>query len=74
MPLREVNVCITVFFDCIKGMEVGIMGDLIMSGALAHLDNIHVDWPQYRLSEEDSNKGSGEIVDVRVDGDTQKFK
>ena len=65
--------CIT-FVDRIKGMEVGIMGDLIMSGALAHLDNIHVDWPQYRLSEEDSNKGSGEIVDVRVDGDTQKFK
>ena len=37
-------------------MEVGIVGDLIMSGALAHLDNIHVDWPKYKLSEEDSKK------------------
>ena len=55
-------------------MEVGIVGDLIMSGALAHLDNIHVDWPRFRLSEEDLNKGSGEIVDMRVDGETQKFK
>ena len=58
----------------LKGMEVGIMGDLIMSGALSHLDNIHVDWPQYRLSEEDSNKVVGEIVDVREDGEIQKFK
>ena len=55
-------------------MEVGIVGDLIMSGALAHLDNIHVDWPKYKLSEEDSRKGKGETVDVEVDEKTEKFK
>ena len=54
-------------------MEVGIMGDLIMSGALAHLDNIHVDWPQYRLSEEE---GPGDKVWISgsVDEKTGKFK
>ena len=57
-----------------QGMEVGIMGDLIMSGALAHLDNIHVDWPKYRLSQEDSNKGEGETVDIRVDEKVDRFR
>ena len=54
-------------------MEVGIVGDLIMSGALAHLDNIHVDWPQYRLSEEE---GSGHLVYISgsVDEKTGKFR
>ena len=28
----------------VEGQEMEIMVDLIMSGALAHLDNIHVDW------------------------------
>ena len=55
-------------------MEVGIVGDLIMSGALAHLDNIHVDWPKYKLSEEDSKKRKGEAVDIRVDKTTEKFR
>ena len=65
--------CIT-FVDHPQGMEVGIVGDLIMSGALAHLDNVHVDWPQYRLSEEDSNKGVGETADIKRDEKTDKFK
>lgn len=73
LPSRRLNIC-TTFVDYVKGMEVGIVGDLIMSGALAHLDNIHVDWPKYKLSEEDSNKGPEEIVDVRVDGEIQGFK
>ena len=55
-------------------MEVGIVGDLIMSGALAHLDNIHVDWPEYKLSEEDSKKRKGEAVDIIVDETTEKFR
>ena len=50
------------------------MGDLIMSGALAHLDNLHVDWPVYKLSEEDLNKGSGEDVDIKLDEKVGKFK
>ena len=55
-------------------MEVGIVGDLLMSGALAHLDNIHVDWPKYKLSEEDSKKRKGEAVDIRLDEKTEKFR
>ena len=55
-------------------MEVGIVGDLIMSGALAHLDNIHVDWPVYKLSEEDTKKGKGETVDIRLDEKIEKFQ
>ena len=32
-------------------MEVAIVSDLIMSGALAHIDNVHVDWPLFTLSD-----------------------
>ena len=60
--------------DYSQGMEVGIVGDLIMSGALAHLDNIHVDWPKYRLSQEDSNKEQGEPVYLRLDEKIEKFR
>ena len=49
------------------------MGDLIMSGALAHLDNVHVDWPIYRISQEDTSKGVGESIDLRVDEKIEKF-
>ena len=55
-------------------MEGGVVGDLIMSGALAHLDNVHVDWPRYIVSESDSHKGEGEAVTVLHDEKTQKFK
>ena len=56
-------------------MEVGIVGDLIMSGALAHLDNIHVDWPEYKLSEkEDSKKRRGKTVELKVDETIEKFR
>ena len=50
------------------------MGDLIMSGALAHLDNIHVDWPVFKISDEDFNKGVGEAVDIKVDEKIERFK
>ena len=36
---------------CVQGMEVAIVSDLIMSGALAHIDNVHVDWPLFTLSD-----------------------
>ena len=51
-------------------MEIGIVGDLLMSEALAHLDNIHVDWPKYKLLEEDSKKRKEEAVDIRLDKKT----
>ena len=55
-------------------MEVGIVGDLIMSGALAHLDNILVDWQEYKLSEEDSKKRRGKTVELKVDETIEKFR
>ena len=72
LPSRRLNIC-TTFVDYVKGMEVGIVGDLIMSGALAHLDNIHVDWPIYRISQEDTSKRVGEPIDLRVDEKIEKF-
>ena len=27
-----------------QGMEAPIVADLMMSGALAHIDNLHIDW------------------------------
>ena len=36
---------------CVQGMEVAIVSDLIMSGALAHIDNVHADWPLFTLSD-----------------------
>ena len=40
----------------VEGGEMEIMADLIMSGALAHLDHIHVDWESLVLREEDMEK------------------
>ena len=45
----------------VEGGEVEIMADLIMSGALAHLDNIHVDWESLVLKEEDFEKYDQEV-------------
>ena len=45
----------------VEGGEVEIMADLIMSGALAHLDNIHVDWESQVLREEDLEKYDQEV-------------
>ena len=36
----------------VEGLEVEIVSDLIMSGAIAHLDNIHVDWETMKLNME----------------------
>ena len=45
----------------VEGGEVEIIADLIMSGALAHLDNIHVDWESQVLREEDLEKYDQEV-------------
>ena len=45
----------------VEGGELEIMADLIMSGALAHLDNIHVDWESLVLREEDLEKYDQEV-------------
>ena len=45
----------------VEGGELEIMADLIMSGALAHLDNIHVDWESQVLREEDLEKYDQEV-------------
>ena len=45
----------------VEGRELEIMADLIMSGALAHLDNIHVDWESLVLREEDVDKYDQEV-------------
>ena len=45
----------------VEGGEVEIMADLIMSGALAHLDNIHVDWESQVIREEDLEKYDQEV-------------
>ena len=46
----------------VEGQEMEIMADLIMSGALAHLDNIHVDWDTLTLKEEDYQKFDEDVV------------
>ena len=37
------NAAVVIKLD-VEGKELEIMADLVMSGALEHLDNIHVDW------------------------------
>ena len=46
----------------VEGQEMEIMADLIMSGALAHLDNIHVDWDTLAIKEEDYQKFDEDVV------------
>ena len=46
----------------VEGQEMEIMVDLIMSGALAHLDNIHVDWDTLTIKEEDYQTFDEDVV------------
>ena len=57
----------------VEGGEVEIMADLVMSGALAHLDNVHVDWATLTLSEEDYQK-ENEEVDIKEDPKVVNFR
>ena len=57
----------------VEGQEMEIMVDLIMSGALAHLDNIHVDWDTLTIREEDYHKFDEE-VDILTDYNVMHFR
>ena len=35
----------TLYLSCVQGREMRIVSDLLHSGALQHLDSLHVDWP-----------------------------
>merc|ERR1712018_1089524 len=36
----------------VEGRELDIIPDLVMSGALQHIDNLHVDWTRMSISDE----------------------
>ena len=46
----------------VEGQEMEIMADLVMSGALAQLDNVHVDWDTLTIKEEDYQKFDEDVV------------
>ena len=55
-------------------IQVGVVGDLIMSGALAHLDNVHVDWSMLKIADTDRGKAEGENVELVRDERKQSFR
>jgi len=57
----------------VEGMEVAIVSDLIMSGALAHIDNVHVDWPLVTITDEDKLKNDESEVNWMFDETIYKF-
>ena len=56
----------------VEGLEVEIVSDLIMSGAISHLDNIHVDWDMLKLKDED-NTYTGDFLDVVINYQVKNF-
>ena len=57
----------------VEGLEVEIVSDLIMSGAIAHLDNVHVDWETARVNMEDYDDPEKEDVELLYNEDVKKF-
>ena len=57
----------------VEGLEVEIVSDLIMSGAIAHLDNIHVDWDMLKLKDEDYTD-KGDFLDVVINYQVKNFQ
>ena len=58
----------------VEGLEVEIVSDLIMSGAIAHLDNLHVDWETMKLNrEEDYAEADKEEVDLIYNVEVKNF-
>ena len=57
----------------VEGGEVEIVADLIMSGALANIDNILVDWSTLTIREEDYHKFDEE-VDILTDYNVMHFR
>ena len=56
----------------VEGLEVEIVSDLIMSGAIAHLDNIHVDWDLLTLKDAD-HTDTGDFLDVVINYQVKNF-
>ena len=57
----------------VEGLEVEIVSDLIMSGAIAHLDNIHVDWETMKVKMEDYDDQDKEEVDLLYNFEVKNF-
>ena len=57
----------------VEGLEVEIVSDLIMSGAIAHLDNIHVDWETMKVNMEDYDDQEKEDVDLLYNFEVKNF-
>ena len=57
----------------VEGLEVEIVSDLIMSGAIAHLDNIHVDWETMKVNMEDYDDQDKEDVDLLYNFEVKNF-
>ena len=53
-------------------MQVPILGDLIMSGALAHLDNVHHDLSMFTTY--DTIKEGGQEVKLEADKRNNEFR
>ena len=56
----------------VEGLEVEIVSDLIMSGAIAHLDNVHADWEMFKIKEEDY-ADTGDTVDLFINHEVKNF-
>ena len=57
----------------VEGLEVEIVSDLIMSGAIAHLDNLHVDWETMKLNREEDYGEDKEEVDLIYNLEVKNF-
>ena len=57
----------------VEGLEVEIVSDLIMSGAIAHLDNLHVDWETMKLNMADYDQPDKEDVSLLYNVEVKNF-
>ena len=57
----------------VEGLEVEIVSDLIMSGAIAHLDNIHVDWETMKLNMADYDDLAKDDVELLYNVEVKNF-
>ena len=57
----------------VEGGELEIVADLIMSGALANIDNILVDWNTLTIKDEDYQKFD-EDVEILTDSRVMNFR
>ena len=57
----------------VEGLEVEIVSDLVMSGAIAHLDNVHVDWETMKVNMEDYDDEDKEEVELLYNFEVKNF-